>query len=68
MDANNINQDTLTIKEVTDILRIGANSAYNLIHRKDFPAIKINHSYRIPTQAFLQWSEKESDRSGVKVK
>ena len=34
-------QDTLTVKEVQEILKIGTNSAYNLIHSKAFPAIQI---------------------------
>ncbi len=34
-------QDTLTVKEVQQILKIGTNSAYNLIHSKKFPVIKI---------------------------
>ena len=40
-------QETLTVKEVREILNIGTNSAYNLIHSKAFPVIKIGQSYRI---------------------
>jgi excisionase family DNA binding protein len=48
-------QATLTIKEIRDILKIGSNSAYNLIHSKAFPVIKIGHSYRIPQKSFYAW-------------
>ncbi len=48
-------QDTLTVKEVQQILKIGTNSAYNLIHSKKFPVIKIGQSYRIPREPFYAW-------------
>ncbi|MCI9113917.1 MAG: helix-turn-helix domain-containing protein [Oscillibacter sp.] len=48
-------QDTLTVKELQQILKIGANSAYTLIHSKAFPVIKIGQTYRIPAEAFYAW-------------
>ena len=33
-------QDTLTVKELQQILKIGTNSAYTLIHSNAFPVIK----------------------------
>lgn len=48
-------QDTLTVKEMQQILKIGANSAYTLIHSKAFPVIKIGQSYRIPAEPFYAW-------------
>lgn len=50
-------QDTLTVKEIQQILKIGTNSAYNLIHSKAFPVIKIGQSYRIPKTPFYAWME-----------
>ncbi len=46
---------TLTVKEVREILKIGTNSAYNLIHSKAFPVRKVGHSYRIPSESFFKW-------------
>lgn len=48
-------QETLTVKEIQQILKIGTNTAYNLIHSKAFPVIKIGQSYRIPREPFLAW-------------
>ena len=48
-------QETLTVKEMQEILKSGMNSAYNLIHSKSFPVIKIGHSYRIPKGPFYAW-------------
>ena len=33
-------RDTLTVKEIQQILKIGTNSAYNLIHSKAFPVLQ----------------------------
>jgi excisionase family DNA binding protein len=55
MATGTMRQDTLTIKEIREILQIGSNSAYNLIHSKAFPVIRIGHSYRIPKDPFYAW-------------
>ena len=47
--------ETLTVKEVGEILRIGTNSAYNLIHTKSFPVLRVGNSYRIPAEPFYHW-------------
>lgn len=48
-------QDILTVKDIQRILKIGTNTAYNLIHSKSFPVIKIGQSYRIPKESFYAW-------------
>lgn len=47
--------ETLTIKEVKEIMKIGTNAAYNLIHSNAFPVIKVGNSYRIPKESFYAW-------------
>lgn len=46
---------TLTVSEIRGILKIGTNSAYNLIHSKSFPVKRIGKSYRIPSEPFYNW-------------
>lgn len=48
---------TLTVKELQEILKIGTNAAYTLIHSKAFPVIKIGQTYRIPAAPFYAWLE-----------
>lgn len=48
-------REMLTIKEVKAVMKIGTNAAYNLIHSKAFPVIKVGHSYRIPKESFYAW-------------
>ncbi len=48
---------TLTVNDVRQILKVGSNTAYNLIHSKAFPVRKVGHSYRIPAEPFYHWLE-----------
>jgi excisionase family DNA binding protein len=57
------NAETLTVKEVREILQLGTNSAYNLLHSKAFPIKKIGHSYRIPSEPFYKWLRGEAGGS-----
>lgn len=48
----------MTIKEVQDTLKISRTTAYDLLHQKDFPSMKINNTYRIPKDSFEEWCKK----------
>jgi len=47
----------LTVSNIRQILQLGTNSAYNLIHSKSFPVKRVGRSYRIPADSFYQWLE-----------
>ena len=49
--------ETLTVRDIKQILNISINAAYNLIHSKAFPVIKVGQSYRIPAESFYAWLE-----------
>lgn len=53
-------QEILTVEEMRQILKIGTNSAYNLIHSGAFLVIKIGQTYRIPAEPFYAWLENPS--------
>lgn len=44
---------TLSVKDVKRLLNIGTAAAYNLIHSKAFPVIRIGNFFRIPKESFL---------------
>ena len=45
-----------TVDEVMEFLGVGRKAVYSLIHRKAFPAIRINNlGYRIPKESFNSW-------------
>lgn len=54
MDNKRI-QESLTVAEVGQILRIGSNKAYNLVRSGVFPVTKIGHTYHIPAKTFFAW-------------
>lgn len=68
MDIRIISLETLTVKKIGTFFKLSPIQPAILFNRKDFPAIKINQCYRIPTAAFLKWLEKESGASEVKAK
>lgn len=47
--------ETLTVKEVQEILKIGVNNAYALVRSKTFPVIKVGRGYRVPKDSFYAW-------------
>lgn len=48
-------QTTYKVNEVAEILRIGKNAAYSLVHQDGFPQIRIGKTIRIPREAFHIW-------------
>lgn len=51
----------LTIKEVASFMKIGINKAYEVVHSKGFPKIKVGRRIVIPTESFLEWLKKTSE-------
>lgn len=47
--------ETLTVQEVQQILKLGRNAVYNLIHSHSFPVIKVGNLIRIPKEPFYTW-------------
>lgn len=46
---------TYSIPEMAQVLGIGTNKAYDLIHINGFPVIKFGNCYRIPKEALQKW-------------
>ena len=47
--------EMLTVKDIKKYFHISINAAYNIIHSKGFPAIRIGNSIRVPRSMFIQW-------------
>ena len=46
----------LTVSEMAQVLRIGRNSAYELVYQKNFPILKLGpKKIRVPKGELLQW-------------
>lgn len=50
-----MNKEILTVKDVKKSLGCGINRAYDIIHQKDFPKIKIGNRYYIPREEYYKW-------------
>jgi excisionase family DNA binding protein len=55
-----INNSIMTVDELAKELRISRVKAYELVHQKDFPSIKIGRSIRISREAFNRWISSNS--------
>ena len=54
-----------TMKELGELMPIGTNNLYNLVHSQGFPSIIINRKILVPIDAFNDWIAKSQ---GKKVK
>ena len=46
----------LTVPEMAAYMRISEPIAYQLVHRKDFPAVRVgNRRYIVPKDRLLEW-------------
>lgn len=47
--------DVLTVEDLTQILGIGKNSAYNLVNSGSLKSVRVGRKYLISKQALLQF-------------
>ena len=47
--------EVYTIKDVARILKISITTAYELVRKPDFPALKVGKAIRIPKKEFEEW-------------
>ena len=50
----------LTVDEVTDILRIGKNAAYDLFRTGKIKTLRVKRRWMIPKKALIEYVETES--------
>lgn len=54
------NNQILTPKEISKILKISMDKTYELIQSPGFPKLKIGRQYRIPEEEFNKWIKRYS--------
>lgn len=52
---------TLTAPEVSEVLGISRATAYELVHTKGFPHMKIGTRILIPRDKFLDWIDEQTE-------
>ena len=50
----------LNAQLVSRALGIAPSSSYELMHEKDFPALRIGNRIVVPKEAFIQWVEQHT--------
>ena len=50
----------LNANTVALVLGISATSAYELMHGKDFPVLKVRNRLVVPKEQFISWVEKNT--------
>ena len=50
----------LNAETVAKLLGISISSSYELMHEKDFPALRIGNRIVVPKEAFIQWVEQHT--------
>ncbi len=49
---------------VGKVLGVSISSAYELMHEKDFPSIRIGNRLIVPKDKFIEWVNKQTKRKG----
>ena len=50
----------LNAATVAKVLGIAPSSSYELLHEKDFPALRIGNRVVVPKEAFIRWVEQHT--------
>ena len=50
----------LNAEMVAKVLGIAPSSSYELMHEKDFPALRIGNRVVVPKEAFIRWVEQHT--------
>ena len=50
----------LTIRHIIDVMGVSRDTAYNLVHRRGFPAMHIGKQIRVPRDEFKRWVETQA--------
>ncbi len=50
---------SLNADDIAEVLNISRGNAYTLLHREDFPTIRIGKRMVAPRDRFLEWMKKE---------
>ena len=51
----------LNAETVAKVLGVATSTAYELMHEKDFPALKIGNRLLVPKEKFRQWVDNKTN-------
>lgn len=57
----------LSVKETAVMLSVSEHTVYDLLHREDFPAMKIGGRTLVSRSRLEEWVNKQTDNSGCVI-
>ena len=55
----------LNAESVAKVLGVSPASAYELLHEKEFPALRIGNRIVVPKEKFISWVEQHTNGGGA---
>ena len=52
--------DFLTVEELCEVLKIGHNAAYRLLHSGELKALRTGRVWRVPKQAVIEYVKRQA--------
>lgn len=52
----------LNAEIVGNVLGVSSTTAYEVMHREDFPSIRIGNRFIVPKEKFREWADRQSER------
>jgi excisionase family DNA binding protein len=56
----------LTVEQLQDFLRISRPKAYELVHTKGFPTVRIGRAIRVPRESLIRWLDEQHEHGSEK--
>ncbi|MES9927691.1 MAG: helix-turn-helix domain-containing protein [Candidatus Thiodiazotropha sp. 6PDIVS] len=58
-----VNNEILTIKELSEFLKVNERTIYRLANKGDIPAFKVGNSWRFERSKIVQWMGDQAQRT-----
>ena len=52
----------LNAELVGKVLGVSSTTAYELLHQKDFPSVRVGNRLIVPKEKFREWADRRSER------
>ena len=52
----------LNAELVSKVLGVSSTTAYELLHQKDFPSVRVGSRLIVPKEKFREWADRQSER------
>ena len=54
----------LNAQTVANLLGVSTTTAYEVMHRKDFPCIRVGSRLIVPKEKFMEWVNTQAEKKG----